>query len=241
MIFRKISEIDVDNKSTWEDAVFLTFDIDWACDDILSYTIDLVERAKVSATWFVTHETPLLDRLRGNKNFELGIHPNFNNLLSGDTSNGRTAEEVIDKLLFFVPEAKAVRSHCTTQSSRLLSLFYNKGLTHDSNNFIPTYSGMKLSPWLLWNGLLEVPFFWADDVACAYDEGWDVLSIIQNNKGLKVFDFYPMHVFLNTGNMEQFDRLRRYEKEPMQLKKYKNIEINGSENALKTILKEAAK
>ena len=120
-------------------ALYLTFDIDWACDEVLADTIDLVEQADIYATWFVTHDTPLLKRLRDNPKFELGIHPNFNNILAGrpDPANGMSAEETVDRLLSLVPEAKSVRSHSMTQSSVLLKLFLDKGLTHDCNHFIP--------------------------------------------------------------------------------------------------------
>lgn len=65
-----------------ENTVFFTFDIDWACDEVLSDTIDIIEAAGVSATFFVTHQTTLLERLRANSAIELGVHPNFNTLLS---------------------------------------------------------------------------------------------------------------------------------------------------------------
>ena len=63
--------------------------------------------------------------------FELRIHPNSNFLLAGETRKGATASEMIDRLIEIVPEAKDVRSHFTTQSSRLLEIFADKGSTHD--------------------------------------------------------------------------------------------------------------
>ena len=33
--FRTIASVQVDNESSWEDAIFLTFDIDWAHDSCL--------------------------------------------------------------------------------------------------------------------------------------------------------------------------------------------------------------
>jgi len=72
------------------------------------------------ATWFVTHDTPLISRLRTNSKFELGIHPNFDFLIQGEPRNGGNAQEVVARLLEIVPEAKSVRSHSMTQSSRLL-------------------------------------------------------------------------------------------------------------------------
>ena len=88
MHFGKVSEISLEEPSSYE-KVFLTFDIDWASDFVLEYCIDLIESAQVKATFFVTHETPLLERLRENPNFELGIHPNFNPLLEGDFRYGK--------------------------------------------------------------------------------------------------------------------------------------------------------
>jgi len=156
-----IKSINPNKPSTWEDYLFLTFDIDWACDDVLAYTIDMVEEAGVYATWFVTHDTPLLERLRENPKFELGIHPNFNNILAGkyDPENEKNAEEVVEKLLSIVPEARSVRSHSMTQSSQLLQLFVERGLTHDCNHFIPHQTGIDLCPWYLWNGIVKVPYF----------------------------------------------------------------------------------
>jgi hypothetical protein len=129
-------------KNPFEETLYLTFDIDWACDGVLADTIDLVEEADVCATWFVTHDTPLLKRLRENPKFELGIHPNFNNILAGrpDPTNGKNAEETVVRLLSLVPEAKSVRSHSMTQNSTLLQIFFDKGLTHECNHFIPHHS-----------------------------------------------------------------------------------------------------
>ena len=83
----------VDNESSWEDAIFLTFDIDWAHDSLLADTIDFVEAAGVNAICLITHDTLPLDRLRANPKFELGIHPNFNFLLEGDGHNGLNARD----------------------------------------------------------------------------------------------------------------------------------------------------
>lgn len=140
--FRTISTIRVDDETTWRDALFLTFDIDWAHDDVLNDTIDLVEEAGVAATWFVTHDTPVLKRLRDNPKFELGIHPNFNYLLEGGDRNGCNAREVIERLRVIVPEATSVRSHSMTQSTGLLDLFVRGGHTR-FESFHPHSNGNR--------------------------------------------------------------------------------------------------
>ena len=215
---KTISAIQVGLQVHWSTSPYLTIDIDWADDAILADTIDLVEAFNVPATWFVTHDTPLLQRLRGTSDFELGIHPNFNFLLGGDGRAGRDAAEVVERLLSIVPEAKSVRSHSTTQSSGLLDLFTRCGLTHECNSFIPVQSDIELKPWLLWSGLTRVPYFWEDDVACLYgsaDAGQ--MSELVKLAGIKVFDFHPIHVFLNTENIARYEQTRGLHHSPREL------------------------
>ena len=57
--FSKLSDIEADNPSTYENKIFLTIDIDWAHDIVLEDTIKIIEKAEVPATFFLTHETPL--------------------------------------------------------------------------------------------------------------------------------------------------------------------------------------
>jgi hypothetical protein len=202
---------------------YLTLDIDWAHDDILDDAIELMEVYQVPATWFVTHDTPLLARLRSNPNFELGIHPNFNFLLNGDDRFGKNAVDVVDRLLTIVPEAKCVRSHSTTQSSGLLDLFRRKGLTHECNSFIPVQSGIELKPWRLWSGITCVPYSWEDDVACLYgpESGAWPMSRLIGREGIKVFDFHPVHIFLNTEHMDRYEKTRAWHRAPQELRAHR--------------------
>lgn len=235
MNFGKISSIKTEQPSTWLDTTFLTFDIDWAHDEVLADTIDLVERAGISASWFVTHETPLLERLRGNALFDIGIHPNFNFLLQGDDRNGRNAEEVVNRLLAFVPEAKPIRSHSLTQNSHLLDLFSRVGLTHDCNHFIPAESGIAIRPWPLWNGLTRVPHFWEDDVACHSRDNRPIQELLMR-PGLKVLAFHPIHIFLNTETLARYERMRPRFQEPEELIKHR-FQGEGTRSRLQQLLK----
>ena len=214
--FSTISSIDLDKAHSWQEPLFITLDIDWCHDDVLAYSIDLLEQADASATWFVTHDTPLLERLRANPKFELGIHPNFNFLLQGDDRNGRTAEEVVDRLMEIVPEATSVRSHSMTQSSVLLNLFYEKGLRYDCNHFIPFQENIKLKPYLLWNNLIKVPYLWEDDISCACG-GLSTSMVVKGANDLNVFDFHPIHVFLNTSDLSLYESTKDIHKKTEQL------------------------
>ena len=229
MASRTISSIQVDSAASWSQTPYLTLDVDWAHDDILADAIELVEAYQVPATWFVTHDTPLLARLRSNPNFELGIHPNFNFLLNGDDRFGKNAADVVDRLMAIVPEAKCVRSHSTTQSSGLLDLFMRKGLTYECNSFIPVQSGIELKPWLLWSGITCVPYCWEDDVACLYgpeNGSWPISRLI-GLEGIKVFDFHPVHIFLNTEQMDRYEKTRPWHRAPQELRAHR-FEGEGS-------------
>lgn len=212
-----ISNINPENND-WKNKIYITLDIDWVHDDILSNTIDVIEEYDVFATWFVTHQTPILERLKENPKFELGIHPNFNFLLNGDKRNGDNAEDVIARVLELVPEAVSIRSHSMTQSSYLLQLFKDKGLTHDCNHFIPYQADIDLRPWKLWNGLIKCPYFWEDDIDCLFND-----FIIENTfecKGIKIYDFHPIHVFLNTENLNRYHNSRSIHQKPDELKNF---------------------
>ena len=205
------------NKQSWikinqckkrdNSSIILTIDIDWACDDVLLDSINLIEEIGVPATWFVTHKTKHLARLRENDNFELGIHPNFVNLL--DSKDSDSAEKILDKLIEIVPEATSIRSHSMVQSSRFMDLFKLKGMRYDCNHFIPEQSNITLKSWEIWNKIIKVPHFWEDDVHCLCDDNASVENLISRD-GLKVFAFHPINIFLNTESMDRYENARKY-------------------------------
>jgi hypothetical protein len=231
--FRRISELPLEPASEWSD-VYLTFDIDWACDEVLAETIDLVESAGVAATWFVTHATPLLGRLMRNPAFELGVHPNFNPLLAG-AADAAGIIAVMDDLRAIVPDARVVRAHSMVQSSRLSQVYVDRGFTHECNDFIPEQAEWDLRPWRLWNGLLRVPHFWEDDATCLYRQ-WTPMATLLSRPGLKVFNFHPIHVFLNTEDLDRYERTRPWHQRPGELRAHRHAGA-GTRAALCDLLK----
>ncbi len=202
--FENIRNISLADEASWREKLFLTFDIDWAEDRVLNDTLDIIERYDIKATFFVTHETRLLDRMRENPKIELGIHPNFNYLLCNNGEYGGNVEEIIMRFLKLVPDSVSVRSHSVTQNFNILEIFMKCGQLFECNHFIPFNSGISLKPFHLWNGkLIKVPFFWEDDLHIMFQWRWDVKEI-SNGTGLKVFDFHPVHVFLNSTDLEKY-------------------------------------
>ena len=217
MLFDKIGAIDPHHPDTWQDKIFITVDIDWACDTVIDLTLDLLVEHNKKATIFTTHESESINRIKELSNFEIGIHPNFNPLLQGKFDYGNTYEKVLDKFRSIHRHSTAIRSHSMVQSSVLLNTFSNMGFTHDCNTFVPFSSGVELAPWTHWNSsLIKVPYFWEDDIHCISGWEWDLDKLVRH-PGLKVFDFHPIHVYLNTHDIELYESTRSLHNTPSML------------------------
>lgn len=197
---------------SWSNRWFLTFDVDFATDVILEDTLNLLSDFNFRSTFFLTGPTSLLEGMRLARNLDLGIHPNFNHLLQGKSEESGGAKAVVDRLLDIVPEAVSVRSHSLAQSSRVHQLFVEAGLTHDLNTFVPAGSGNVVAPWRDWNGLTRVPFQWEDDLFCLAEESANPepspIELAAQQSGFFVFNFHPIHIFLNTESLERYEASR---------------------------------
>lgn len=227
-----ISTIDPDRPDTYP-APFLTFDIDWAHDAIIEDTLGLLKSADAQSTWFVTHPCGPLATMREDPSIELGIHPNFNFLLEGRDVYGTSVKEVTSRFLEIVPGARSVRSHSITQSSRISDVFRELGLTHESNDFIPEDVHLALRPWAHHNNLIKVPYFWSDELACVRSSS--SMADLVARPGLRVFDFHPIHVFLNTENLSRYERTRDLHNNPRELIRHR-FEGKGTRSRLIELL-----
>lgn len=214
-----VGSINVDDSGYWRNRWFITLDVDWAHDDVLGFAIDMVEEAGIHATWLITHKSRWIDRLRENPLFELGIHPNFNGLLSGGAKYSHTVEHVVRQLLEIAPDSQSVRSHSLMYSSRLSDIFVELGLTHDLNSYVPRRSVGHLSPWKLPNGQTRVPTTWEDDLEfpIVADEPWAAWET-----GIRVVNFHPIHLYLNTEDTNRYESTRQFHNRPEQLDGQRN-------------------
>jgi hypothetical protein len=185
------------------DQVILTLDIDWAPDFVIdALAAELVAR-RVCATWFVTHSSAAIERLRCCPElFELGIHPNF---LPG-SSHGGTPHEVLAHCMALVPEARAMRTHALVQSTPLLTqIMRTTPIAIDVSVFLPHVPFLRpFSFFMDGNVLWRVPYLWEDD--CEMDRPspcWHLRHMLRWG-GCKVFDFHPIHVYLNSSDMRNY-------------------------------------
>jgi hypothetical protein len=173
--------------------VVLTIDVDWAPDSMVEALADRLEAHAVPATWFVTHGSPALDRLRERPElFELGVHPNFR---SGST-HGASVGEVLDHVMTLVPEAVSARSHGVLQSGDLLAeLVRRTPVRIDSTTFLPDMRAVRPVPQHTPHGVLvRVPFVWSDDYEPLRPHpAWSADRLLAGG-GVRVVLFHPVHV-----------------------------------------------
>jgi hypothetical protein len=177
----------------------ITLDIDWAPDYAIDFAAALLIEAQVRATWFVTHDSPAVGRLRQHPHlFELGIHPNF---LPG-TTHGKTESEILSHCMGFLPQARVVRSHGLVQSSNLLEKIIDETrINVDVSLFLPHAAALEPVVYY-WEGrkrLVRLPYMWEDDFEMVRPDGiWDLGGMIDRGTGLMIMDFHPIHVYLNS-------------------------------------------
>ncbi len=195
--------------------ICFTCDLDWAHDVVLADTLELFRHWGVPCTFFATHATPVLANL-DERVFEVGIHPNFNPLLTGASGSPET---VLDNLLGLYPGTKGLRSHSLTTSTPLQELFASRGLAYEANLLLPYAKG--LSPFTLWNGLLRLPYNWEDDVHCLYGKNFFSTGLDLEAE-LNVLSFHPIHVYLNTEHLDRYEQARPFFHDPSSLMALRN-------------------
>jgi len=182
----------------------ITLDVDWAPDFVIEYVADILMKKKIKSTWFVTHDSPIWDKLKENSLFELGWHPNF----SENSSQGKDPDSVLTYLKNIIPNAKSIRTHSLVQSTHLLLKFQKYGIENDvslhlekTSNLVPHYSKFL--------NLFRFPFFWGDGNEMAEsNQNWSMDNSSYQTNGLKIFYFHPIHIFLNSKNWENYDLLK---------------------------------
>ena len=174
-----------------EPELVLTADLDWAPDAVLAHMLELLEPFGVPLSLFCTHPTALAAGL------DVGIHPNLLQTLE--------PRPVVEELLAAYPEARGIRCHALLHSSRLSTLYRELGLEYTSNYLCP---GRVVGPLHAMAGLTEVPIYLEDDHYFSVHQEFSAEAIDLDSPGLRVLNFHPVHVFLNTPGPELWDRAK---------------------------------
>jgi len=208
-----------------------TSDIDWAPEEVIADTLSLFSKYNVKCTFFCTHESNVINSIKSDKNFELGIHPNFLPLMNNKEGS---INEAFDKVLNIVPDAKGIRSHSLVQSTPLIDIIKEYGLKYEANSLLPYKK--DINPIKLWNGIIKVMHNFEDDIHFMYNHSFNDTIIKQYASRLNVYCMHPIHIFLNTDTQQTYDSAKKYYHEPKELIKHRNTSKFGTRDLLIQLL-----
>ena len=190
-----------------DNTIYITMDMDWANDGVLADTRALADSLNIPVCLFVTHDTPMLAEFRADPLFTLGIHPNYLPLLNFSGQTEKDYAGILEEMTALVPEAKVIRCHALVDATPILVLAKSKGFLADMNLFIPYSSGIRLRPFTHFSGLKRLPFFYEDD-AWTLEAGHASPEEHLRADGLRIFNFHPIHLYLNTEKMERYHQAK---------------------------------
>lgn len=181
----------------------ITFDVDWAPDYVIDYVAEKLQNLKIKATWFITHDSPSVEKLLDNPLFEVGLHPNFER----NSTQGNGVDDILKNLKRIVKDAKSIRTHGLFQSSKIFLKFNKYGIKNDvsilfsnESHIVPHYSKFFK--------ITRIPYYWEDDVEMENSIDWNNAEEHFKILGLRIFNFHPIHVFINSENMERYVQIK---------------------------------
>lgn len=171
----------------------LTVDTDWVPEALMEEVVGTVIPSDIPATYFVTQSYKCL------VNCEKAPHANY--LHMADLGGA------LDSALKHCKGAVGHRAHSCVWSERLRALFRERGILYDSSVMMYLESGIR--PFRLGARLWELPLYFMDFFHMEYCElsglrPFDLALFPLEQEGLKIFDFHPIHLFLNTPSLANY-------------------------------------
>lgn len=189
--------------------IVITFDVDWAPDFVIRRVANILIEKEIKATWFITHDSPVIRELFEYPDlFEIGVHPNF----MPETTQGKNYPDVMEHLMKIVPHAKSVRTHGLFQSSSIMKMM---AVDFDLENDVSIYlrEVPHIIPFEAYYDdkiLLRIPYFWTEDGEMYKpNPSFSLYDTKLHLPGLKIFAFHPLHIYLNSQDMNNYNSLKR--------------------------------
>jgi hypothetical protein len=149
--------------------------------------------------------------------WEIALHPNFNPLLDGQS--GPRAKEILSQLKDLYPEALGIRCHSRTISSKLLALFSEMEFTYDANQICPYAE--HLAPYS-YGTLVRFTDYFQDDLHAWFQHPFSLGYFQMKGHGLKIYNFHPIHIYLNTESLDRYEAARPHFQKMNTLSAYVN-------------------
>lgn len=180
------------NYSTKE-TIFLSFDIDWVPDYMLQYVADIVSHLDVS--FLHTHASPISKKVADH--FPSGIHPN----LQENSDQGKNIDDAIRFLRDLNVGFETCRFHVLDFGYPDLNKLSQAGTELDSSVLL--FNGRNILPVYHHDiDMVIAPYFWEDGIYLKSKKHYKDKDIINwKTPGLKIFDFHPLDLFLNTSDI----------------------------------------
>jgi hypothetical protein len=185
--------------------------------------VELAKSYDVKPTLFVTHQSIEIEKRIHEEDYEFGLHPNFENLLAGKNDKGNNSIEVIENLKKLYKKTNLIRSHSLTSSGRLKKIFHDSGFEIESSVLFFNTNTVPL-PWREPTGIIQVPIVWEDDVWFGSDNRSIKEPLIRNDC-LNVFTFHPIHLYLNTSSIKEYDSSKIFINDENELKKRRSKDM----------------
>lgn len=136
-----------------------------------------------------------------------------------------------------------MRSHALTSSSVIQSEYSYYGIKYDLNTYIPIQKGMKILPYKSWIGdIIILPFIFEDDIYLAESEHRSVEFYLGDDfEAPRIFNFHPIHLYLNTDKMETYENARPFFKDISRLELARNKINYGIRNFFIDLIQMAQK
>ncbi len=183
-----------------------TLDIDWVHDAATEETLKFFEKKNIPLTIFATHESRLIKGLDKSR-YEIGLHPNFNQILRGE--DPISFKKNIDILLSHYPEALGARGHSLASSNYISLYLKSLGLKYQSNLYIHDCIKPFVDPV---SRLVQIPIHWMD--ATQMSESLHIPAYLTNEDAPFVsIDLHPIHFYLNTESEERYMAAKPFTKD----------------------------
>lgn len=172
-----------------------TSDVDWAPESMIEGCLEA--HRDVPLTMFATHPSEALRHRR-----HVGVHPNFR---SGSTQGSSPAEVI--QYVKTLSDGDFYRCHGFYEDTNISVQLKNSGYVFDSN--LALHLQDYVIPLRHQSGTTRYPVTLEDDYLLRETGlNWEKIRAHLDAPGLKIFNFHPIHITLNTPSLDYYEAHR---------------------------------
>ncbi|MGE4291016.1 MAG: hypothetical protein AB7E32_02290 [Desulfovibrio sp.] len=203
--------------------ICLTVDSDWAHPEVTFFALDILEQSGVPFTFFATDDQDVEPAAHR----EVALHPNFTD---------RDPLRELARLAWRFPDAAGLRPHRLAMPPEL-----DAGILRSAGmQWISAHHDVGARGPGRWDTELpDAPIHWGDNLLFLNGIRPDMDTAAADGPGMLLYNFHPIHLYLNTCAPEQYAQAKPGYLDPEHLKKHRNEREYGVRNALEDILDRA--